>query len=182
MMLIQALPCAQERPAIYKLGETNAEINIDSAEENTNAAISLAKQSSRNINIFTQDLDSAIYDNDDFVNAISKLAISDSRSIIRVLIHDSMRAVKSEHKLLKLAQTMPDSVFIRNPTRLYQHIRCSYMVVDHLAYIYRDRPQHFNFDASVNFMSPRRAATLDDNFMEIWEKSTIDRNVRRLYM
>lgn len=182
MMLLQPLPSAEEKPVIYKLGETNAEINIDTPEENANAAVSLAKQARRNINIFTQDLDSVIYDNIDFVKAVSQLAISDTRTIIRILVHDSILAVKSDHKLLKLARSMHDSIFIRNPSRLYQHIRCSYMVADRLGYVYRGTPQQYNYDASVNFMSPERAATLDDNFMEVWEQSTVDRHVRRMHI
>lgn len=179
-MLLQQLNSAEISPAAYKLGETNSEINIDTAKENANAVISLARQACRNINIFTQDLDSDIYDNDDFTRAISRLALSDNRTIIRILVHDSIYAIRSEHRLLKLTQSIPDKVFIRNPSRLYQHIRCSYMVADSMGYVYRNKPHRGNYDASVNFMSPQRAATLDDDFMEAWEQSTIDRNVRRL--
>ena len=178
-MLLQQLTSADIIPAAYKLGETNAEINIDTAEENINSSISLARQTCRNINIFTQNLDSAIYDNAEFAKAVSQLVLRDSRSIVRILVHDSIQAVKSEHRLLKLAQTMPGSVFIRNPSRLYQHLRCSYMVADNLGYVYRDKPHRGNYEATVNFMSPKRAAALDNNFMEAWEQSTIDRNVRR---
>ena len=179
-MIIQPLPSAEVRPVIYRLGETDAEINIDTSEENVNAVIALAQQACRNINIFTQDMDSALYDNTDFVKAISQMAISDTRTVIRILVHDSIHAINSEHRLLKLAQSMPGSIFIRNPSRLYQHIRCSYMVADSLGYVYRDKAHRYNYSASVNFMSPRRAATLDDSFMEVWEQSTVDRNVRRL--
>ena len=181
MMLIESLPSVEVRPVVYKLGETNAEININTPEENTGALIALAQQASRNINIFTQDLDPAIFDNVNFIKAVSQMAIRDSRTVVRILVHDSMQAVKSEHRLLKLAQSMPGSIFIRNPSRLYQHIRCTYMTVDSLGYVYRDKTHRFNYDAAVNFMSPNRAAILDDNFMEVWEQSTVDRNVRRLH-
>ena len=55
------------------------------------------------------------------------------------------------------------------------------MTVDSLGYVYRDKTHRFNYDAAVNFMSPNRAAILDDNFMEVWEQSIVDRNVRRLH-
>ena len=181
-MLLQQLTSAEIIPVVYKLGETSAEINIETSEENTNASVSLAQQACRNINIFTQNFDSAIYDNADFAKAVSQLVLRDNRTIVRILAHDSIQAVKSAHRLLILAQTMPGSVFIRNPSRLYQHIRCSYMVADNSGYVYRDKPHLENYEASVNFMSPKRAAMLDDNFMEAWEQSTIDRNVRRLHI
>ena len=181
-MLLQHLTTAEISPAIYKLGETNSEVNIDTAKENVTAVISLAQQACRNINIFTQNLDSDIYDNNDFTKAISKLALGDNRTIIRILVHDSIYAIRSEHRLLKLAQSIPGKVYIRNPSRLYQHIRCSYMVADSMGYVYRDKPHRGNYDASVNFMSPQRASTLDNDFMEAWEQSTIDRNIRRLHI
>lgn len=181
-MLMQQLTEAEIAPAIYKLGITDTEINIDSIEDNANTSLSLAQQACRNINIFTQNLDSELYDNADFVMALSQLALRDNRTIIRILVHDSMQAVKNEHRLLSLARSMPGSVFIRNPSRLFQHIRCSYMVADSLGYIYRNRPHRHNYDATVNFMSPRRAATLDENFMEVWEQSTVDRDIKRLHI
>lgn len=181
-MLIESLPSAEVRPNVYRLGETNAEININTPEENAGALISLAQQATRNINIFTQDLDSAVFDNTNFVKALSQMAINDTRTVVRILVHDSMQAVRTGHGLLKLAQSMPGSFFIRNPSRLYQHIRCTYMTADSLGYVYRDKAQRSNYDAAVNFMSPNRAAILDDNFMEVWEQSTVDRNVRRLHI
>ena len=74
MMLIESLPSVEVRPVVYKLGETNAEININTPEENTGALIALAQQASRNINIFTQDLDPAIFDNVNFIKAVSQMA------------------------------------------------------------------------------------------------------------
>ena len=168
-------------PADYKLGESRSEINIESLEENTTAMISLAGQACRNINIFTQDLDSELYGNVDFVSAISQMIHRDKRTVVRILVHDTISAIKSEHRLFEFTKSMPGSIFIRNPTRLYQHIRCSYMVADSLGYIYREKTLRDDYGASVNFMSPRKAATLDESFMEIWERSTVDRHVKRLY-
>lgn len=182
MILIQPLPDVDELPTLFKLGETNAEINIETAEENRNAALSLTKQACRNINIFSQDLDSALYDNEEFIIAASELAGRSTSTIIRILVQDSINAINSGHRLLKLAKSLPSTIFIRNPSRLHHHLRSSFLVADSLGFLYRQRAYQANYYASVNFMSPGRAATLDFHFMEAWEKSVVDRSVQRAFI
>ena len=57
MLIIPSMPATGEYPIYYRLGETSAEINISNVDENRNAALSLARQARRTINIFTQDMD-----------------------------------------------------------------------------------------------------------------------------
>lgn len=182
MLIIPSMPATGERPALYKLGETRAEINIDSAEENRNAAISLAKQANYYINIFTQDLDSRIYDNPEFEKHLSQLARKHPSTQVRILVQDSMPAVKKGHRLITLSQNLTSSVLIRKPAKQYRNEQAAFMVADGLGLLYRVYGSNLNFDASVNFMSPLRAKKLDEFFNEVWEQSEPDTQLRRLYM
>jgi hypothetical protein len=74
MPIISSVPFCEEMPSHFKLGETSAEIPLNNAEENRNVAISLASQTRYGINIFTQDLDNAVFDNEEFEQHISNLA------------------------------------------------------------------------------------------------------------
>lgn len=182
MLIIPAMPATGERPVIYKLGETRAEVNIDTAEENRNAAISLAKQANYYINIFTQDLDPQLYDNHEFEMQLSKLARKHPNTQIRILVQDSTSAVKKGHRLIHLSQHMTSSVQIRQPAKQYADEISSFMVADGLGLLYRVFGDKNSFDASVNFMSPMRARKLDEFFNEVWEQSEADLQTRRLYM
>ena len=182
MLILPAMPATGERPALYKLGETRAEINIDTLEENRNAALSLAKQANYHINIFTQDLDAPLYDNHEFEAHLARLARKHPNTRIRILVQDSMTAVKRGHCLIHLAQNMTSSVFIRKPAKPYQNEQASFLVADGLGLLYRVVGSQMNYDAQVSFMSPLRARKLNEFFDEVWEQSAPDPQVRRLYM
>ena len=167
---------------MYVLGETADEIRISTAEENANAAVSLAQQARRHLNIFSQDLDARIYDSAEFESCVFALARRHPSTRIRILTIDSGNAVHKGHCLIRLAQTLTSSVFIHNPSREHSNETSAFLVADGVGLLYRSRGTHNHYEASVNFMSPRRAARLDEFFNDAWEWSKPDPQVRRLYI
>jgi hypothetical protein len=182
MLILQSMPAAQELPRLYVLGETRAEVKIDSAEENANAAISLAKQARYSLNIFSQDMDANVYDNPEFERSVFNLARRHPSTRIRILTMDSTPAVRKGHCLVRLAQTLTSSVFIHNPAPEHRSEISAFLVADGVGLLYRNRGAHNHYEASVNFMSPQRAGKLDEFFNAAWDMSTPDPQVRRLYI
>jgi hypothetical protein len=182
MLIIPSLPMAKELPMLYKLGETKAEVHINTAEENKNAAISLVKQAHYSIDIFTQDMDAEIYNHKEFEQSIFNLARKHPHTRIRILTNDSRKSVQNGHCLVRLAQSLTSSVFIHNPARQHQNEQCAFLVVDKVGLLYRVAANNRNYKASINFMSPQRAAKLTEFFNEVWEHSTPDMQTRRIYM
>lgn len=182
MLRLPSVPIARELPIYYKLGETSAEVGINSAEENRNAVISLAKQARNYINIFTQDLDAALYDNEEFEKHIFDLATRHPNAEIRILVQDSTRAVRNSHSLIRLAQRLTSSIVIKKPATMYQDIQSSFMTVDGVGMLYRIKGNQYNYEAAVNFMSPLRTGKLDDFFNEVWDNSDPDPQARRIFM
>lgn len=182
MLILPYQPLAEEYPVLYKLGETNAEIEIESIEENKNAALSLVKQALKSIDIFTQDLDAEMFNNKQFEQSIFALAKKHPSTQIRILVQHSTKAVQNGHCLIRLAQNLTSSVFIHKPSREYKNEKCAFMVVDRLGLMYRSNASNRNYKANVNFMSPHRAGKLVDFFNEVWEQSTPDTQTRRIYM
>jgi hypothetical protein len=164
------------------LGESRAEITIDTAEENASAAISLAKQARYCLNIFSQDLDARVYDNAEFERCVFNLARRHPSTRIRILTTDSSAAVRRSHCVVRLAQTLTSSVFIHNPSPEHRDEICAFLVADGVGLLYRHRGVNNHYEASVNFMSPQRARKLDSFFNEAWDMSTPDPQVRRLYI
>jgi len=164
------------------LRDDNAEFHIETAAENRDAVISLAEQARYRLNIFTQDLDAAVFDNTVFETCIFNLARKHQSSNIRILVKDSGIAAKQGHCMIRLAQQLTSSVFIHNPDREHMGEIATFMVVDGTGFIHRPRSSSRNYDAVVNFSSPRRAAELDDFFDAMWERSTPDSLIRRLYI
>jgi len=182
MLIIPSQPMAEKRPMSYILGETNAEVEIKTAKENRNAALSLVKQARYSIDIFTQDMDTPIYNNVGVEHSIFELARKHPNTRIRILVQDSRKAAQDSHCLIRLGQNLTSSVFIHTPSREFKNEKSSFMVVDKLGLLYRVTGNNQNYKASVNFMSPMRAGKLSDFFNEAWEHSTPDIQTRRIYM
>ncbi len=166
----------------YKLGKTKKEIHIDTVMDNKNTAICMAKQAAHSIDIFTQDLDADIYNNEEFEHSIFKLAKKHPGTHIRILLQNSEKSIHNGHCLIRLAQTLTSSVFIHTPSAEHKDEQCAFMVADQLGFIHRPVASNRNYNASVNFMSPRRANELTDFFNTAWEHSTPDRQTRRIYV
>jgi hypothetical protein len=172
----------KEPSTYYKLGETKTEIPLDTAEENKNMAISLAKQARHCIEIFTQDLDAEIYNNKEFEQSIFKLAKRHPNTGVRILVQDSKKSVENGHCLVRLAQSLTSSVYIHTPSAEYKNEQCAFMVVDQIGLMHRISTSDRNYKANVNFMSPRYAGKLLDFFNEVWQHSTPDTQTRRIFM
>lgn len=182
MLIIPFHSMAKELPMLYKLGETKAEVHIDTVEENKSIAISLVRQAHQSIDIFTQDLDAEIYNNKAFEQSVFKLAKKHPNTRIRILVQNSRKSIQNGHCLIRLAQNLTSSVFIHNPSREYKDEQCAFMVVDRLGLMYRVTVNNRNYKTSVNFMSPQRAGKLVEFFNEVWKHSTPDVQTRRIYM
>lgn len=166
----------------HKPGNTDDEVEISTAEENRDAAISLVRQASYSIDIFSQDLDAEIYNNKDFEKALFELARKHPNTRIRILVQDSRKAVQDGHCLIRLAQSLTSSIFIHTPSRQHRDEQRAFLIVDKLGMLYRATAADRNYKASVHFRSPRRAGKLTDYFDEVWEHSTPDIQTRRIYM
>jgi len=167
---------------LYILGENDEERQLDTADENRDAAISLAEQARFSLNIFTQDLDPRVFDNVRFERCVFNLARIHKSADIRILVHDSSLAVSQGHCLIRLAQKLTSSVLIHNPAREHRGELSTFMVVDGVGLLHRPQSTSRDYNAVVNFMSPQRAGELHDFFNEMWERSTPDSQVRRLYI
>jgi hypothetical protein len=182
MPIIASAPFSEEMPSHFKLGETQAEIRLSNAEENRNAALSLASQARYNINIFSQDMDDAIYNNDDFEQHVFNLATRHPGTQIRILVQDSSAAVRKGHCLLRIAQRLTSSVFIWNPPEIHRSDTSAFMTVDGVGLMYRVRADNYNYEGSVNFMAAQRAKVLEDFFNEAWAHGQPDQQARRLFV
>lgn len=167
---------------MFSLGEHDKDILIDTAAENRDAVISLAQQARSSINLFTRDLDPRLFDNSDFERSVFTLARTHHSADIRILTLDSSHACQQGHCLIRLAQRLTSSVLIHNPAREYRDVIATFLVVDGKGILHRPRSTSTDYDAVVNYMAPQRAAELQDFFNEMWERSTPDSQIRRLFI
>ena len=69
----------------FRLKNDGETVAIDTSEECRVAALSMARQAARSIEIVSRSLDPAIYDNAEFADAVSELVTGSRRARVRAL-------------------------------------------------------------------------------------------------
>lgn len=166
-----------EQPIV---GVTDALIPVDGRADNRALAAAMATQAQRSIDILTPDLESAVYDDRAFLDAVTRLSTRSRFSLVRVLVCDSTAAVKRGHRLIELARRVSSSILLHNPDREHQDLREGFLVVDGRAYLYKNLAERYKGEA--NFQGPLRARELTKTFNELWDISAPDVQLRRLHI
>jgi hypothetical protein len=163
-----------------RLGDTKRKFETDSRDELRMISQHMASQAKQSLHIYTRDLDPELYDNEAFVETLSRLARRSKYSFIHILLLESDRAVKNGHRLVYLHQKLGTHIKIRKVDEQYKNYLPAFLVADASGVIFRrfgDR-----HEAEVNYNDSLQAANLLKLFTEIWELSAADPQLRRLYI
>ena len=161
-----------------KLGLSDQQIRLETAEDNRTAALALARQATRSLDIYSHHLDKLIYDHEPFVEAVKRLALYSSHTLIRVLVVDSSHAAKNGHRLVNLGHRLSSKIQFRQPNAEYHNDYRVFLVADGLGIIQRNLGDRY--EGKLNFHSPNEARSLLTHFNEVWINSVPDPYLRRL--
>ncbi|MBI3344124.1 MAG: hypothetical protein HY028_04595 [Gammaproteobacteria bacterium] len=162
----------------FMLGRDADPIEVSTSADQRNAALSSINQSKRALTIYSRDLDHAVYDNPELVEAVRQLAIRSRVSEIKILVQNSERIVQQGHRLIELSRRLESLIKIRKVTEEYHHYNGSFLVVDRRGVIHNKTGESYR--AIVNFNAPSEAALLLNFFDEVWERSEPDPELRAL--
>ena len=160
------------------LGESTGVLHLNSIDDFNAIDLSMVSQATRNIRIFTQDLDHELYDNDIFVGSISDIARKHRSTIIQILVIDPSKAIKHGHKLVELSKRLTSAVFIRKVHDDYVKNKESFLLVDNRGLV--RRPKANVLKGTAEFRAIPDAQSKEAYFIEVWEKSSEDPSLRRL--
>jgi hypothetical protein len=163
-----------------KLGITNRKLEITSRDELRMISQHMVDQARQSLRIYTRDLDAALYDNEVFIETISKLARRSKYSFIHILLMDSDKAVKNGHRLIHLQQKLDSYIKIRKVDQQHKDYISAFMVADERGVIFRQFGDRY--EAEVNYSDPSLAGNLSKLFTEVWEMSSLDPQLRRLHI
>jgi hypothetical protein len=163
-----------------KLGVTNRKFEIESKEELRMVSQHMASQARQSLRIFTRDLDAELYDNEAFVETLSKLARRSKYSFIHILALDTDKAVKDGHRLIRLHQKLDSYIKIRKVNEQYKDYISAFMLTDENGVTFRQFGDRY--EAEANYNDPALAGNLLRLFTEVWEMSTPDPQLRRLHI
>lgn len=167
-------------PGKSVLGGSDREFEVDRVEPLREVALELAAQARRTLDIVTRQLDPPLFDREDFVEAVKRLALSSRRAEIRVLLLDPATVATRGHRLVHLAQRLTTFIQLRVPPAEYREFNEAWIVADGAGYAYRRFSDRY--EATVNFHDPRQSLRLTNRFDEIWQRANPDPNLRRLHL
>lgn len=171
---------AQLRIDDLRLGETSLEFEVERLTEARAVAHALAAQAQRTLLLHTEDLEPDIYDDSAFLDAVSRLARNHSQSRIWILIHDARKVVQHGHRLIEIARRLSSTIQLRRPAPQYRNHHESFLLADDCGYLHR--PIAARYEGVVNFNDPGKVADFEKYFMEVWERSEPDEEIKRLYI
>jgi hypothetical protein len=163
-----------------RLGETSLELEVERLTEASAVAHALAAQAQRTLLLHTEDLEPDIYDDSAFLDAVSRLARDHSQSHIWILIHDARKVVQNGHRLIEIARRLSSTIQLRRPAPQYRNNHESFLLADGCGYLHR--PIATRYEGTANFHDPGKVADFEKYFMEVWERSEADEEIKRLYI
>ncbi|PHS70251.1 MAG: hypothetical protein COB23_03825 [Methylophaga sp.] len=157
---------------------SNEIIRFDSRIEAQSLALQLVQQASREICFFGNTLDSALFDNTAFIDAISEFARRNHRTQIHFVVHNTQANIVSGHKLILLAQQLTSAIHIHISAEQHQHLTQMFLLVDNNRYLYC--PNHQSYQGRACIHDPLEVRSLKKTFDNLWAQSTTDSSIRRL--
>jgi hypothetical protein len=163
-----------------RLGVSHLEFEVERQSEACAVAHALAAQAQRTLLLHTEDLEPALYDETAFLDAVSRLARTHSQSRIWILIQDARKVVAHGHRLIEVARRLSSAIQLRRPGPQYRNYHESFLLADGCGYLHR--PIAARYEGTANFHDPGKVADWEKYFMEVWERSEPDEEIRRLYL
>jgi hypothetical protein len=175
-----SVPARELDIASMQLGIDRLEFALQTREDVRAMAQTLAEQAQRGLLLLTQDLEPAIFDQQPFLDAIGKLARQHRDACFRVLILDSRRTLQGGHRLIELSRRLSPNIQFRCPPPEYQNTGKTFLLCDEAGYFFR--PLASRHEGTASFNNPGEVARLKKYFMELWERSEPDSELRLLHV
>lgn len=162
----------------YELGRTDDTVRIENREENVHAITKMASQCRYTIEIISRELEPAIFDTVEFVEAAKRLALGNKRARVRMLVFEPVKIVRRGHRLITLATSLSSFLESRVPSQEHKSFNETMFIADATGYLHRldtDR-----FEGAVNFNDRRASKHLLAKFDGMWARAKPDMNLRRM--
>lgn len=160
--------------------ELRKRIIVESMDDFARHALDIAHSSNRDIRIFSERLDPALYDSEAFCEGIMKLATRHPYADVQLLVRDTGKLVNQFHHLVELFMRLTSRIQLRklNPERETPHTE--FMVGDEEMVLYNQQPD--GYKGYFYRYAPMEARRLSQDFDSLWNSSEPDPAIRRLHI
>lgn len=153
---------------------------LDNQEDFQSFSLQLLANTGRNLAILSRDLDPAIFNSDEFAEAVSQLARSSRYAQVQILVKDTRPLLEINHKLLRLAQRLSSKIILRKLTIEPDNKEMAFILCDNSGLLYQNDEAAYqgfaNFDATVE------VKRLRESFDYIWQYGEADPELQQLHI
>lgn len=140
--------------------------------------INMLNQAEHKVKILSHHLDSAIFDNEEIRDAISKLARKNRRSEICLLVVDERPLVSQTHRLIDLMRRLSSRISLKIINEAYPYNNSAMVLVDRYGVIYQK--DNAVYDGFANFNDAGRVKQLSETFDHLWSNAVDSIEIRQL--
>ncbi|MCB1859521.1 MAG: hypothetical protein KDI63_14690 [Gammaproteobacteria bacterium] len=158
----------------------NTKIQLVGSDAFRAISATMAEGATRQMEIFTYDLDPRIYDQQPFLEATKHLAIHTRGLAVKILLHDNDLVQRQGHRLIELARRMPSGIEIRKTHPDFVDHPETFLVVDRSRYVKASLSARYHGVADC--LGKRQARRLGEFFNLVWECSENDSDLRHLHI
>lgn len=160
--------------------ELRKRIAVESVEDFARYALEIAHSSNRDIRIFSDRLDPALYDSEAFCEGIMKLATRHPYADVQLLVRDTGKLVNQFHHLVELFMRLTSRIQLRklNPER--ETLHTEFMVGDEEMVLCNQEQD--GYKGYFYRYAPMEARHLSQDFDSLWNSSEPDPAIRRLHI
>lgn len=156
----------------------NETIQFDSREQAKSLALQLCQQAKQEICFFGNTLDPILFDNTDFIAALSEFSRRSHRTKVHFVVQDTRVNIAADHLLIQLCQRLSSAIHIHIAAAQHQGLAQMFMLVDTQGYLHCQNNQRYQGRAC--FHDPLETRHLKKTFDTIWHQSEVDSGIRRL--
>ncbi len=174
------IPLAEADPAALELGTFDRPLGLADRSDNQAAVDLLLAQARQRVELFTPDMEPWLYDRSQVVEALHGLVLRSRHGRLRVLTIDTERAIKDGHRLVELARRLSSYAEIRRVHEDYRDTPETFLLADEAGML--RRPVSGRPEGQLLLRVPMEVRQKRAWFDEVWERSTVDPQLRRLYL
>ena len=152
------------------LGRTSGVVHLGDRSAVRTACVLMASQATRELCIFSRDLDAPVYDHTDFLESVRRMALCNPRSLVEILLFDAEPALRQGNRLIELSRQLPSRIQIRRVPEELRHRVAAYLLADGKGYVLR--PFAEVLEGTADFAAPMQVRHLRAEFEQVWERSS----------
>lgn len=169
------------KPVLKEIAEEDRQrMSVEGLDQFRDQAVSLVQLAHREVRIFSERLEAAIYSNTEFCDAIYIFATSHPLARVNILVRDLYQVIHQTNQLKELCHRLPSRIQMRKFNSLEPCLHREFLLIDKSGILYKQEPERF-IGYAVSY-APLEAVELVEEFDNHWEQGEVDPELRRLHI